>query len=591
MKAFVLSAGFGKRLEPLTNELPKPMLPVLNKPLLEYVLQNLKNYGFDEVKINLHHLPEFIDSYFGDGKSLGLDIHYSLEKRVLGTAGALLRNPSFFKQTTLIHYGCCLADINLNELLAFHKQNNSHFTIAVKDSANFNHQSEICFKDIGLLNQQSIVNSEFKNSFLPIGIFLIEKELFELIPIKNKIDLIPEVIEFALNSQLNVFSYVCPGNVFLIENINDLFRTNQELLTGLTISSNKMVFAGQNSKIPKKLLLKLKSPLFVGNNVKLNKNIDLAGPIIIGNNVRIDKKVNLENAIILNNTFVGENLDIIDSILFKNLLFNIKTHYGIYLNDSLLLNNYKNLSIIKRFIKSLPRISDIIISAIALLVLSPVFFVIAVLIKIDSKGTVFYKSKRIKTPEKVSTNENWYKFQQQEEVVYYKFRTMVDGADQEEFISKEENLYKNGPFFKAKEDKRITKVGRILRKFSLDELPLLYNVLIGDLSLVGIWGLPTNEAANLIKDGLIDDKVDLSETASTRFKGKLGLAGYWQSSGRSELSADERAIHDSIQALDNIDDEVLSQNLGEYKKSSSFKGYYSVILKTINSVISKKGAI
>lgn len=151
------------------------------------------------------------------------------------------------------------------------------------------------------------------------------------------------------------------------------------------------------------------------------------------------------------------------------------------------------------------------------------------------------------------------------------------------------NVYAEGPYFKAKDDPRITRVGKFLRKTSLDEIPLLFNVLKGDLSLVGVWGLPPEEAEELYQKGVSEDWLKLKDVAKMRFKGRLGLAGYWQSRGRSELTAEERTIHDSVQAITHIEEEKLRNRLGDYR-SDSVKGYISLILDTVKSVIKRKGA-
>ena len=85
----ILAAGFGNRLKPLTNDLPKPLLPVLTRPILEHTLQLLRSHGVREVAINLHHKPEKIINYFGDGKNFKMDLHYSREENILGTAGGI----------------------------------------------------------------------------------------------------------------------------------------------------------------------------------------------------------------------------------------------------------------------------------------------------------------------------------------------------------------------------------------------------------------------------------------------------------------------------------------------------------------------
>ena len=96
MKAMVLAAGFGTRLGELTREIPKPMLPIEGRPMLEYVIEQLRRHGFDDLVVNLHYRPEMIRSHFGDGRRWGVRLTWSYEETLLGTAGGLKNVASFF---------------------------------------------------------------------------------------------------------------------------------------------------------------------------------------------------------------------------------------------------------------------------------------------------------------------------------------------------------------------------------------------------------------------------------------------------------------------------------------------------------------
>lgn len=127
MKALILSAGLGTRLRPLTNTIPKVMVPIGGKPLLWYHIQLFKKHGVKDIWINLHEHPRVIKNYFGDGSNLGVKISYSYEKGLLGTAGAL-KNPvsgiekEFRKGGFLVVYGDNLTDFDYTKLIKFHKK-------------------------------------------------------------------------------------------------------------------------------------------------------------------------------------------------------------------------------------------------------------------------------------------------------------------------------------------------------------------------------------------------------------------------------------------------------------------------------------
>jgi lipopolysaccharide/colanic/teichoic acid biosynthesis glycosyltransferase len=168
----------------------------------------------------------------------------------------------------------------------------------------------------------------------------------------------------------------------------------------------------------------------------------------------------------------------------------------------------------------LKRCFDILVSFFALVFFIPVFLIIALAIRIESRGNVFYISKRAGMGYRIFN--------------FYKFRTMFQGSDSSRVAFSHLNQYQDSEiarFFKMKNDPRITRVGRFLRNTSLDELPQLFNVLLGDMSLVGNRPLPLYEAENLTTDSL-----------AKRFLAPAGMTGLWQvqKRGREEMSGDER---------------------------------------------------
>jgi NDP-sugar pyrophosphorylase family protein len=132
MRALILAAGEGQRLRPLTETMPKPMLSIAGRPILEHNVHLLRRYGIGEIAINLHHHPEAILQHFGDGSTLGTQIRYSSEPTLLGTAGALVPLRDFFAdETFFVVYGDNLSTCDLNALLASHRTRKAEVTIAL----------------------------------------------------------------------------------------------------------------------------------------------------------------------------------------------------------------------------------------------------------------------------------------------------------------------------------------------------------------------------------------------------------------------------------------------------------------------------
>ena len=132
MRAIILSAGYGTRLWPLTEDRTKPAIPILGKPLVGYVAEYLAGYGFNEIVVNLHHRPESVRKALGDGSRFGVNLHYVEEPVILGTSGALDNTREFFdRDTFLVVNGKIITDIDLQAALDTHRKTNALATLVL----------------------------------------------------------------------------------------------------------------------------------------------------------------------------------------------------------------------------------------------------------------------------------------------------------------------------------------------------------------------------------------------------------------------------------------------------------------------------
>jgi len=140
MRAMILCAGYGTRLGDLTRDVPKPMLLLQGRPLLEYVICNLARHSFDQIAINLHFLPDQILSYFGNGSRWNVELTYSYEPELLGTAGGIKNMAGFLSHgdAFLVHYGDILTDQDFTSMLLFHRERRSQATLLVHRSLHSN---------------------------------------------------------------------------------------------------------------------------------------------------------------------------------------------------------------------------------------------------------------------------------------------------------------------------------------------------------------------------------------------------------------------------------------------------------------------
>jgi len=172
-RAVVMAGGRGTRLRPLTAELPKPMLKIGNKPLMEHIITGLRDAGVNEVRISTHYKAEAITNYFGDGQRFGVKIDYLKEDNPLGTAGALGLLPAW-DSTLLVINGDILTDINHRAMLTFHRENNAMMTVGVRQ-----YEFEVPY---GVVHTQGIAVKRFEEKptsqfFVNAGIYLLEPEV------------------------------------------------------------------------------------------------------------------------------------------------------------------------------------------------------------------------------------------------------------------------------------------------------------------------------------------------------------------------------------------------------------------------------
>ncbi len=203
MKVVILAGGKGKRLEPYTTVLPKPLLPVGDFPILEVVIKQLKSYGFSDITLAVGHLGNLIESYFGGGEKLGVGIKYNFEQRPLGTVGALASIKNLNK-TFLVLNGDILTTFNFSGFLDYHKKKRSIATIAVTKR-----KLKVDFGVAECDELEKLIRYTEKPALkylVSMGIYLFEPEILKYIPKDEKLDF-PELMNILLKKGDEVSVY------------------------------------------------------------------------------------------------------------------------------------------------------------------------------------------------------------------------------------------------------------------------------------------------------------------------------------------------------------------------------------------------
>jgi NDP-sugar pyrophosphorylase family protein len=209
MKAMILAAGEGTRLRPLTLTCPKPMLPVGERPLLEYNITRLRNYGIRDIAINLHYLPEVVTNYFGDGRRWGVALHYSFEETLLGSAGAIKKLASFFDEPFVVMYGDLFTFIDLAQLIAHHQRLAAQVTIAVQAVDNPVGKGIVELDRHGWITrfaEKPKVDQIFSN-LANAGVYVLEPEVVQWIPAQAVSDFGHDIFPWLIENRKRVAGY------------------------------------------------------------------------------------------------------------------------------------------------------------------------------------------------------------------------------------------------------------------------------------------------------------------------------------------------------------------------------------------------
>ena len=210
MKAMLLAAGRGTRLGSLTRNTPKPMMPIAGKPLLEYVISLMKKYLIEDIIINLHHCPEAVVNYFGDGRNWGVHISYSLEDQLLGTAGAIKKVESSLSETFLVYYADNLSNCDIARLIEFHFAHKGIGTVALAAS-----QAEIT-GGIAKFDEKSRITrflekpgkDQLFSDLVNAGIYVLEPAIFDYIPPNRYYDFGTDLFPGLLERQVGLYGYL-----------------------------------------------------------------------------------------------------------------------------------------------------------------------------------------------------------------------------------------------------------------------------------------------------------------------------------------------------------------------------------------------
>ena len=338
MKAMILAAGKGTRVRPLTNEMPKPMIPIIGKPVMEYLIEELERHGFDEIMINVSHLPEKIESYFGNGERLGVEIGYSFEgyiedgeiqSEALGSAGGIKRIQDFggfFDDTFLVVCGDALIDLDLTKAVREHWKSGAVASICTLEVPNesVSDYGVVVSDETGQITsfQEKPSVEEALSNQVNTGIYIFEPEVIDMIPEGTSFDIGGDLFPQLVEKKLPFYAINIPFNWIDIGRISDYWEANQKIMKGelrtIPMPGKEIrpgVWVGLNVSVDWNEC-EIQGPVYIGSGTRVEAGAMIVGPTWIGHGCHIRENARISKSIIFEYTRIGSASIVKNSVAF-----------------------------------------------------------------------------------------------------------------------------------------------------------------------------------------------------------------------------------------------------------------------------------
>lgn len=338
MKAMILAAGEGTRVRPLTYDLPKPMIPVVGKPVMEYLVELLFHHRIKDIMVNVSHLPEAIESYFSDGHRWGVNIGYSYEGHIqngvlhaepLGSAGGIKRIQEFggvFDDTFIVVCGDAIIDLDLTELLRKHWQSGNKASIVLKQVEQ-HRLPDYGVVDVGELGQ--VVSFQEKPSveealsdLVSTGIYIFEPEIIDYIPSGAIYDIGSDLLPDLLKKKIPFGAIQMPFRWLDIGRLSDYWTINQQLMRGSIRGVNMpgtevlpKIWVGLNVDIDWDQVL-IEGPVYIGSNSRVEAGCVIQGPTWISHGCHLQGGAKISRSLLFKHTLMRGHAVVNDAVVF-----------------------------------------------------------------------------------------------------------------------------------------------------------------------------------------------------------------------------------------------------------------------------------
>jgi mannose-1-phosphate guanylyltransferase/mannose-1-phosphate guanylyltransferase/phosphomannomutase len=303
----VLAAGLGTRLRPLTWDISKPMVPVANRPIMEHVLQLLARNGVDEVIANLHWYGDSIRNRFGDGSDLGIELTYSEEEELLGTAGGVRKVRDFFGSEPFVVLAAdALTDIDIGAVMRTHAENDWIATLTAVKVADTSEYGVIVSGDDGRVQgfQEKPDPAKALSDLANCMIYVFEPEIFDYFPDKEEVDFALDVFPALLSGDVPFGIHPTEEYWNDVGSLKEYLQGNLDVITGaVNVEMAGELLESANGLGPD---VELEGPVLLGEGAQVGEGARLDGPLVIGPGSRIGSGAQLKESVLLPGTEVPD---------------------------------------------------------------------------------------------------------------------------------------------------------------------------------------------------------------------------------------------------------------------------------------------
>jgi mannose-1-phosphate guanylyltransferase / phosphomannomutase len=313
VKAVVMAGGEGTRLRPLTSNQPKPMVPIVGKPCIEHILELLKQHGLEDVIVTVAFMPQAIRSYFGSGDTLGLRIEYSVEESPLGTAGSVRLASGRLDETFLVISGDALCDVDLTDLIRFHREKQAAVTIGLKSVENPLEFGIVVTDEDGRVERflEKPSWSQVFSDTINTGIYVLEPEVLRHVPADGPYDFSKELFPLLLEMGRPLYGYVFDDYWQDIGNLDQFRQANFDALDeevrlnipGIRLRGN--VWLGEGVEVDD--VDAIEGPAYLGNYCRVAPDATVGPYSVLGSSVTLLERARTERSVIDAATHIGRS--------------------------------------------------------------------------------------------------------------------------------------------------------------------------------------------------------------------------------------------------------------------------------------------